>query len=438
MNPSRLSAILASGLGRLVALVLLGTSFTAVNARAASDPAVPGEILLRLGTSDLLAPLVAKYNLTVLDRFGARPIFRVAVAPAGMEATMEALQLEPGVVDAEPNFLHAAPEARKNNAWAIGSPTAYAVQWMPAAIRLAEAQRASLGEGVRIAVLDTGVDATHPALQGRLLPGIDLVDNDLDPSEVRAGTSSAFGHGTHVAGIVALVAPAARILPLRVLDAEGRGNAWVLADAILRAVDPDGDPATDDGAHVVNLSLGSLSRTHLMDAIARLAACALVDPEEPQPGEFDDVGYGDDRQRCRISRGAVVVAAAGNDASGSVKEYPAAEGAYGLVAIGASMAGARLAPFSNYGSWVHVAAPGDGITSSVPDGLFGTWSGTSMAAPVASGIVALARALDRTARPEALVVRLKRFSSGLCSSKLRQVDAAAMLANAAPPAPVCP
>ena len=63
-----------------------------------------------------------------------------------------------------------------------------------------------------------------------------------------------FGHGTHVAGLVALTAPDAKIVPYRVLDENGEGNVWVLAEALLRAIDPDGNPAKDDGAHVINIS----------------------------------------------------------------------------------------------------------------------------------------------------------------------------------------
>jgi subtilisin family serine protease len=285
-------------------------------------------------------------------------------------------------------------------------------------------------------VLDTGVDRTHPALAGRLLPGRDFVDGDLDPSEVSNGSAAVYGHGTHVAGLVALVAPQAQIVPLRVLDAEGVGNAWVLAEALLYAIDPDGNPDTDDGAHVINISLGSLTRTRIMSTIAQIAGCAPALPDDAI-GDRSDPGYRDDETRCQRSSGAVVVAAAGNDSSDSVKEYPAAESAYGLVPVAATTARGRIAGFSNSGPWVDLAAPGEGITSSVPGGGFGTWSGTSMASPLAAGVAALVRARNPALQPKDVATRLKRTAATLCGTNIRQVDAYAAVFNIEPPSGSC-
>src|SRR5262249_34901913 len=153
----------------------------------------------------------------------------------------------------------------------------------------------------------------------------------------------------------------------RVLDPQGEGNAWVLAEALLYAVDPDGDPSTDDGAHVINLSLGTLSRTRIFDAAAQLATCSVPTGNDPA-NDISDPGYDDDVARCSRFRGVIIIAAAGNEGSDQVKEYPAAESAHGLLAVGASSANSRLASFSNWGSWVRIVAPGDGITSSIPGG----------------------------------------------------------------------
>jgi subtilisin family serine protease len=178
-----------------------------------------------------------------------------------------------------------------------------------------------------------------------------------------------------------------------------------------------------------------LSRTRLFDTIAQIASCAPAVPDDPI-GDRSDPGYSADLIRCGASNGAVVVAAAGNDASGSLKEYPAAEGAYGLLAIAASNASGKIAAFSNFGPWIDLAAPGDAITSAVPGG-YGTWSGTSMAAPLAAGTAALVRSLDLRVAPADVVKRIKRMTSTLCGSSLRQVDAAAAVTNLAPPAVVC-
>lgn len=400
------------------------------------DGDVPGEVLVKLQSSDALAPLLTKYGLTLVDRFGSRPIFRLkTIGNQKAKDVVAKLALEPGVMIAETNRQQDTPEGRSNQPWTIGTPQQFATQWAPQAMRLAEAHKRATGAGVRVAVLDTGVDRLHPALAGRLLPGFDFVDFDNDPSETGLPTQRGWGHGTHVAGLVAMVAPGAAILPVRVLDANGAGNAWVLAEGLLYALDPDGDPSTDDGAQVVNLSLGSLSRTRLIGAIARLAAC---EPSIAGDAEADhsDPGYRDDDLRCATSRGTVVVAAAGNDGSSGVKEYPAAEGEHNLLAVGASNAAGRLASFSNNGSWVGLAAPGDLVTSAVPGG-WGTWSGTSMAAPLAAGTAALLWSAEPRLSADDVARRVTRTGAVLCGSSLRQVDALAALTNTAAPGRSC-
>jgi subtilisin family serine protease len=406
----------------------------------AADPQAAGEVLVQLRSTAALGPLLTKYQLSLVGQFGARPIFRLkVVGQADVNDKVTALELEPDVLIAEPNFIHQSPEARRVSSWTIGTPTAYTTQWAPEALRLPEAHQLSTGAGMRVAVLDTGIDTLHPALAGKLLPGFDFVDFDADPSEVgSAATSIGFGHGTHVAGIVAMVAPGAKIMPLRVLDAAGQGNAWVIAEAMLYAVDPDANPGTNDGAHVLNLSLGSLSRTHILDTVAKLSTCAIPPAVVLPTDELADPGYNGDRNRCNAFSGAVIVAAAGNDASKDLQEYPAAEGAYGLIAVGASTAARTLASFSNFGSWVHIAAPGEGITSLMPGGGYASWSGTSMAAPMAAGTAALLRAFAPGLTPDDIAKRLGKMSATLCGAKLRQTDAAAALTNTLPPEPTCP
>ena len=420
-----------------ITALLLGTS---IHAKAAGEAEVLGEVLVKLTSTDALGPLLLKHQLTQVGQFGARPIFRLKViGNADTHATIDALVAEPTVLIAEPNFVHQSPEARRgNNAWAIGTESAYVAQWAPGALHLAEAQALTKGAGMRVAVLDTGIDLVHPLFAGKLLPGHDFVDGDLDPSEVGSHTPlGSFGHGTHVAGLIALVAPGAQIMPLRVLDATGQGNAWVLAEALLYAVDPDGNTGTNDGAHVINLSLGSLGRTQILDTIGRLATCAIPPVVLRPRDDLADPGYNGDRDRCNAFGGAVVVAAAGNDASDALREYPAAEGVYGLVAVAASTSASRLASFSNFGGWIDFAAPGEGITSSVPGGIYGTWSGTSMAAPLAAGTAALVRALNPGLSARDVARRLATTSGNLCGTKMRRLDAEAAVKNVLPAAINC-
>ncbi len=412
----------------LLAAVLFATGIYA-HARG-EDPALPGEVLVKLRTTAALDPLLGKYQLGIIDQFGKRPIYRLKLpAEANLKDTIAALLAETDVLLAEPNVVYSSPEARVSGVWAIGTPAAYTAQWAPDALGLSAAHLLSTGAGMRVAVLDTGVDLQHEALAGRLLPGFDFVDYDDNPSEEGSQADAGFGHGTHVAGIVAMVAPDAKIMPLRVLDASGRGNTWVLAEALLYAVDPDGDPATNDGAQIINLSLGTTSPTHILGTVAKLVTCEIADVNDDQDDEHSDPGYDGDKDRCGSSSGVVIVAAAGNDATDTVRQYPAAEGAYGSLAVGASNAYSRRASFSNFGRWVNIAAPGEGITSAVPGGGYGTWSGTSMATPFVAGTAALVRALNPAMLPDAVAKRLVSSSSALGGSKLRQIDAAAALQN---------
>jgi subtilisin family serine protease len=186
------------------------------------------------------------------------------------------------------------------------------------------------------------------------------VDDDPVPQEERDNVDQdgdsivdeGYGHGTFVAGIVALVAPGARILPQRVLDSDGRGNVFTVAEAVYDSV--------AEGADVINMSFGTTGAVESKVLTEALKAAAKA--------------------------GVVLVAAAGNDGS-RVKHYPAAVD--GVLSVGALDAGGTgLAPFSARGDWVDLAAPGQDVTSMLPCG-YGTWSGTSMAAPFVAGAAAL-------------------------------------------------
>jgi subtilisin family serine protease len=307
---------------------------------------------------------------------------------------------------------------------------------------------------VRVAVLDTGIDASHPALAGRLaraadgsILGRDFVDDDLDASEAGSRADAGFGHGTHVAGLVALAAPGARLMPVRVLDAAGRGNTWVLAEALAWAVDPDGNPATDDGAHVINISLGTTRRTELLKTVAELADCSFDDDEDDD--DYDDAGFDDDRARCALGHAAVVAAAAGNGGSDTEQQFPAAEPVTGVLGVAASTEARRIADFSNAGSWIQISAPGELIVSTVPGGGWGTWSGTSMAAPLVAGTAALVLQTlppggdaglpaPRQWSTEQVAKRLTDRSVALCGSSLRQLDAAGAVTDEQTPDAPCP
>jgi subtilisin family serine protease len=231
-----------------------------------------------------------------------------------------------------------------------------------------QAQVRSQGQGIVVAVLDTGVDATHPALEGRVLEGYNWIELNSDTRDVidPNGLDAMVGHGTYVAGLVTLVAPQAKILPVRVLNGDGVGDAFILAQGMYYAI--------DRGVEVLNLSLGSTYHSQAVD---------------------DAV----DEAR---SLGIVTVAAAGNMNREEPEEYPAmTSAAFGIAAVDHADI---KADFSNYNDKVFLSVPantlGDAggfdpnlaIYGPVPGGDYAVWEGTSFATAMASGVVAMIRA----------------------------------------------
>jgi subtilisin family serine protease len=425
---------------------------------APAHAAPPAEVVVQFAPGVDAAAFAAAQGLALLDQFGSRPIWRLGLtAPGDPDAVAAALAVLPEVVFAEANSEGETPESVRASVWLIGNTAEdYAGQWAPDALRLTEAHALATGLGVRIAVLDTGVELTHPSLAGQLLRrrdgrlvGRDFVDADADPSEEGGPGDLGWGHGTHVAGLLALAAPGAKLMPVRVLDTRGRGNIWVLAEGLLWAVDPDGRPRSDDGAHVINLSLGTTRPTRLLDLAVKLAACTFDDDDDDEG--LDGPGFAADRERCARGHAALVVASAGNGGSDSELIYPAAEGVEGARAIAATRPDGALAGFSNRGGWIPLAAPGESIVSSVPGGgaagAWGTWSGTSMAAPLAAGTAALVlssrapgqwRPNPRRWTPEDALKRLEDRAAPVCGASQRAIDAFAAVTDTAPPDPACP
>jgi subtilisin family serine protease len=393
----------------IIVLIALMVAAVPAQARAASsNDYVSNEIVVRLKPQANVLSIAALFGLDthigVNDKLGALPIYRLRILD-GVSPLLKAatLALNPLVAYAEPNYIGEAPESTYGSGWSKGDDdeTGYATQWAPEKIRLPEAHSVSRGAGVTVAILDTGVDPTHPVLAGRLVPGFDFVDLDADPSEEGVfGQDAAYGHGTHVAGLVALAAPDAKIMPLRILKPNGSGNSWLLAQAIRYA--------TDYHVGVVNLSYSVQHRSLLIDDVLSLATSGLS--------------------------GAVVAAAAGNS-GGTAREYPAAENVPGLLAVAASTISDHLADFSTRGTWVDVAAPGAKIVSTVPlasGSAYATWSGTSMAAPLTAGTAALLRAAQPNLSAAQVAQQIIASSAAISGPVPRRIDAAA--AVGVPPA----
>ena len=277
------------------------------------------------------------------------------------------LETDPSVAVAEPNYYIESPEAVRQMVVGIigGSWEEYADQTAMERIELEAAHEISRGAGVTVAVLDTGIDRSHPVFAGRLTSWMrNYLDDSQDPSETANGLDDdgdgfideGFGHGTMVAGLIALIAPEAKIMPLRVLDDEGRGTVFNIARAITHA--------TAHGAHVLTLSFGA-----------------------PQ---FLKTIY--ERFHVTGVHGVFIVAGAGNRNMEEPPLYPGSDARAMMVAAVDSLD--IKADFSDYHSTVLLSAPGTGIRSAYPGGEWGLGSGCSFATPMIAAECALILSLQ--------------------------------------------
>jgi subtilisin family serine protease len=255
------------------------------------------------------------------------------------------------------------------------------------------------GDSVLVGEIDTGIDYKNPALGGgfgpgyRVIGGHDFVNNDNDPMDDN-------GHGTHVAGIIGAdggkdltgVAPKVKFLAVKVIDQNGMGYMSDVVAGIEYCMDPDNNPATNDGVDVINMSLGALPM-----------------------GNFSLAG--DEAVDNATQAGILSVVAAGND--GVPSYYYAFTGPYRTIGspgtaasaltVGACDSTYSIADFSsrgpdrtNFAIKPEVAAPGVSILSTVLNNRTASWSGTSMATPHVTGVAALLKQQHRDWPPEQL------------------------------------
>ena len=287
-------------------------------------------------------------SAVVRTREGGLTLIKDAVYTNAVEATLLRWDLEYNVVSSGVN-------AKRSIFKDVLDPE-ISNQWGYTRLGGSTLNEHTQGEGIVVAVIDTGVDAMHPDLRGKVLQGWDSMNPDGN------GNRDPNGHGTHVAGIIAAttnngigvagIAPKVSILPVRVLDHTGNGDDGELALGIIWAV--------DNGAHVLNISIGGAVPSDLLEGALDYALVKEV----------------------------VVVVAAGNDAMiGNTPSYP---GAYKQVlTVGATDSMDKRAAFSNTGEYLDLVAPGSWIKSTWPGGGYQWSSGTSMAAPFVAASAAL-------------------------------------------------
>lgn len=307
-------------------------------------------------------PTPAPRRVVAIRNTESGPRIEVVKAPdaPAAEATVAALQRDPTVAGVNIDTPVRATVDFSSQQWALPALNA-TTTWAK-----------STGAGVRVAVVDTGVQGSHPDLQGRVLSGAEFLGGTGQATGGN-GQNDQNGHGTHVAGIVGAnrdgnlvtgIAPGASIMPVRVLDGNGAGwNSDVDAGIIW---------AADNGADVINLSLGGNSSSSTDAAAIAYAA---------------------------NTRHVAIFAAAGNGGPTAGPSYPAAYP--GAIGVSATDSSNTIASFSNRGSYVSLAAPGVSILSDFPTSTVATMSGTSMATPYASGSAADALSALRTTSPRA-------------------------------------
>jgi len=300
---------------------------------------------------------------------------------------LEKLSQNSSIVNAEPDFILDINGVEPND-------TKYSSQWGLTAIGAPEAWLKTVGDSdIVVAVIDTGVEYTHPDLSANIWENNDeIADNGIDDDDngyvddvrgydfVTISDSYVYegedpgpsdndpidvqGHGTHVAGTVAAegnngmgvsgVSWAVSIMPVRAGFKNTSGGGSLLNSNIVNAI----MYAADNGANVISMSFGSSYNSSTQRTAVEYAA----------------------------SKGVILVAAAGNSNSTS-KHYPAAYD--DVISVGSTSSTGKKSSFSNYGDWVDISAPGSGIISTYLDGTYRTMSGTSMATPMLSGAAAL-------------------------------------------------
>jgi subtilisin family serine protease len=381
---------------RLVRIWIIGALLLAGSATAAQRA-----IVRILGGGTTLAPICSVLGCNIIRGLGdpLGQLFLVGIPDTlSMASLLRGFSLFPAILDAEVDVLLSVlqnqppiPSALYDNALVpyYGAQVRSGYVSQPAAqiVRLAEAQSTfGLAGNSVVAVIDTGVDSSHPVLQPVLAVGYDfsrnqsggaeqgdisqstaaVVDgvqpalvNDYAAAIIDQSTAavvdsqqySAFGHGTMVAGIVHLVAPSATILPLKVFRPDGSGYTSDILRAVYFAV--------QSRSQVINMSFSM---------------------PKSSPELSRSIQYA-------LSSGAVCVAAAGNSNS-AASVYPAAYD--GVIGVASTTNYDVRSSFSNYGTpMVWVAAPGEGIVTTYPFGTYAASWGTSFSAPFVSGTAAL-------------------------------------------------
>ncbi len=350
---------------------------------------VPDEVVIELSDAASLQEIQAlqtRHQLTLLEsrtsQLSGTTVSRWRITDRRtITAVVQALEADAAVTSAQPNYLYSLQQAGSRT---DGGPKQYEL----IKLRLREAHALAKGKGILIAVVDSGVDASHPELAGSIVSTFDAITVNV-PGPLNK-------HGTSIAGLIAAhgtlvgAAPAAHILAVKVFGPTGNGNTFDVLKGL--------DYAAANGARIINMSFAGPADPITLRSL-----------------------------QAANKRGIVLVAAAGNAGPKSPPLYP---GAYAeVIAVSGSDVNNKSSVFSNRGPYIAVAAPGTDIMVAIPDGGFEVASGTSFSAAEVSGIVAMMlerrgdltpdkvrRILEKTAKDVGPKGRDVMFGSGLADA----------------------
>lgn len=407
------------GISLLIMLVLVFSSFGLAGAShmQLADPPLD-QVVVKLKPGVAIGTVLTRYNATLLGTIPETNLYFLHLSGGQtVNQLLPSLNIDQDLFYAEPNYYidgapgggaimfgaRMAPLAEAIMFGARGDLTATPVgganQWAWDKIGLPDAQKISRGQGIVIAVLDTGMAPDHLFLNSNITEGYNFVSMNTEIYDRGNGidddsdgmTDGFVGHGTHVSGILVTEAPGIQIMPIRVLNSEGVGTYWEVSAGIKYAV--------DHGADIINMSMSAPRLT---------------------PSLKDALDYA-------ASHGVIVVSAAG---TGTGPNYPAAYSNSLALGVGATDENDALAWFS--GGQVadtDIYAPGANIYSAYPYNGYAIASGTSMSAPVVAGEAALLMSRYPEWAPAQIVQRIIAKTNPISGSPVGRVNLSKALNN---------